>query len=537
MFLTLSLIPILRRYACRLRIVDIPDERKVHCQPIPKVGGLAMAIGAFFPLIVWSPGNAFAFGLLLGGAIIAVFGIWDDIKNLDYHWKFAGQFLGASVLVVIGGLQITSLGTLLPEGAVLPTVVAVPLTIVTIIGFTNAINLSDGLDGLAGGILLLSFLCIGFIAFSGADFFSLLASAAMIGVIVGFLRFNTYPAIVFMGDTGSQLLGFMAIGLSLYLTQKNHALSTLTPLLLLGFPVLDTLAVMTERIIKGYSPFKPDKNHFHHKLMRVGFRHSESVFTIYVLQSLLVSTAFFCRFYSEWVILFIYAGFSAIVLSLLYMAERAGWQLPRSDLLDKVIIGRLRSLKERQVLIKAAFRMLKFGFPAVLIFSSVGFQAFPPAIYVLVVLFAAVIGGVAALRRNWLGVLLRLVLYFSIPFLLYYTQQHPQTWATGIVGRIYDGAFILLAFATVATLKFTRRKKGFKATPMDFIILFVAMVVPNFPEFQIERVNLGMLSIKIIVMMFSCEVLLGEVRSDYRQLVVPVIGSIAAVIAGGLIQI
>jgi UDP-GlcNAc:undecaprenyl-phosphate GlcNAc-1-phosphate transferase len=157
--------------------------------------------------------------------------------------------------------------------------------------------------------MLLSFVCMAFVAFLTGQGFVLMAAAAVIGAIFGFLRFNTHPAVVFMGDTGSQLIGFLAICLSLQLTQGESPVSRLFPLLLLGFPVLDTLTVMTERIAEGRSPFKPDKKHFHHKLMNLGLYHTEAVFAIYLIQAVLVTSAFFLRFYSEWVILSVYAVF------------------------------------------------------------------------------------------------------------------------------------------------------------------------------------------------------------------------------------
>ena len=130
----------------------------------------------------------------------------------------------------------------------------------------------------------------------------MLLCTAIVGAIFGFLRFNTYPATVFMGDTGSQLLGFLAITLSIGVTQRETPLSPLLPLLLLGFPVLDTITVMAERIASGRMPFSPDKNHFHHKLMRLGLFHTEAVVTIYGITALLTAAAYLLRFHSDWLL-------------------------------------------------------------------------------------------------------------------------------------------------------------------------------------------------------------------------------------------
>ena len=273
----IALIPVLSGLALRLQLVDLPGERKVHSQPIPRIGGIAMAIGAMAPILLWCREESFVRCFLPAAGVIALFGIADDLRDLPPKWKLVGQVSAALIVVFPGELKITRLGELLPDGYLLPDGVAIPLTLLVIVGVTNAINLADGLDGLAGGICLLFFSCIGYLAYLEGDTFIGLIALALLGAIFGFLRFNTFPATVFMGDTGSQLLGFSAITLALQLTQGNTALSPVLPLVLLGLPVLDTLTVMTARIAAGRSPFSADKNHFHHNLMSLGLHHNESV--------------------------------------------------------------------------------------------------------------------------------------------------------------------------------------------------------------------------------------------------------------------
>ncbi len=211
MFITIALIPFFRGLALKMNAMDVPNERKVHKYPMPKSGGIAMALGAFIPILLWSPADDFTRATIIGAGIVVLFGLLDDMKDLGFKTKFAGQFAAALIVIIYGGVKIKSLGMLLPDDVLLPDWLAMPLTFIVIVGITNAINLSDGLDGLAGGISLLSFLCIGYLAYSAGNFGIALLSAATVGAIFGFLRFNTYPATVFMGDAGSQLLGFMAI--------------------------------------------------------------------------------------------------------------------------------------------------------------------------------------------------------------------------------------------------------------------------------------------------------------------------------------
>lgn len=219
LFITMSLIPVLSRFAGNMNVLDVPDWRKVHGRPVPRVGGLAMAIGALISALLWIKPGSFAYAYLIGASIIVMVGFLDDIKGINYRAKFAGQIAAALVLIFVGGVKITTLGNLLPESVVLPDWLAVPLTLIVIVGVTNAINLADGLDGLAGGICLISLSCLGYFAFLEGDTLIIFLAVALSGAILGFLRFNTFPATVFMGDAGSLLIGFSVIALTLNLTR------------------------------------------------------------------------------------------------------------------------------------------------------------------------------------------------------------------------------------------------------------------------------------------------------------------------------
>ena len=264
---TILMIPLLINLACKFDVLDFPDSRKIHCDPVPRIGGVAMALGAFIPILLWIPFNAFVKSVILGSSILIIFGLVDDIKNIGVKTKFAGQIIAALIVILYGGLKIKSLGIFGPAGFFLPDWLSIPLTLVVIVAVTNAINLSDGLDGLAGGVTLITFLCIGYLSYlDNIQAFEII-SVALVGAIFGLLRYNTHPAIVFMGDSGSQLLGFVAITLSLALARKSTEMNLILVLLILGIPVIDTLSVIAQRILKGRSPFAADKNHLHHKTL------------------------------------------------------------------------------------------------------------------------------------------------------------------------------------------------------------------------------------------------------------------------------
>jgi UDP-GlcNAc:undecaprenyl-phosphate GlcNAc-1-phosphate transferase len=517
MLITMGMIPVLKVMALRFNAVDLPNPRKVHSAPMPKVGGVAMALGAMVPILLWSPGNHFVDSLLLGSAVLVVFGFVDDVKEMGYKGKLTGQLIAALIVMGYGGLRITCLGDCLP-GIDLPHWAAWSLTLLAIVGVTNAINLSDGLDGLAGGIAMMIFICLGFLAYQNGMIELALLSVAVVGAIFGFLRFNAHPAIVFMGDAGSQLLGFLAVSLALYISQGSEPLSRTLPLLLLGFPILDTLTVMMERILKGVSPFKADKNHFHHRLMRLGLRHAEAVVTIYCLQFTLVMSAFLLRFHSEWTLLSIYLSFSAAVLLGFLWADRMGWTLPRGDLLDRLIKGHLKVFVERQVPIKFCYGMLEVGTPLVLFLCCLAADTVPSYVGHVALGLLLGLGLTWMMSRRWLTGMLRLILFVLTPYMVYLAHIHLPQLVSPRAQLAYDLTFGLVAFMAVMTLKFTRRRQGFKANPSDLLIIFTFVLVTSIPEIKSAVEDIALISAKVIALFFAFEVMLGETRGIVTKL-------------------
>jgi len=510
LIVTIALIPLLISVAIRAGIYDQPDARKVHSKPIPRIGGVAMALGALVPVLIYSVANTFALAFLAGAVVIVVFGLLDDLFELDFKIKFAAQIAAALIVVLYGGIRITRLGSLLPDDMILMEGIGIFLAVVVIVGVTNALNLTDGLDGLAGGIALLMLLCIGYLAWMDDALFIVLVSAALAGSIFGFLRYNTHPAVLFMGDTGSQLLGFSAVCLSLSLTQKNTAFSPVLPLLILGWPILDTATVMVKRMVEGRSPFAPDKGHFHHRLMALGLYQSEAVFVIYVFQSLLVASAYLLRFHSESLLLGGYLFFAGLVLWLFHKVESSGRLIPRFFLIEQVK-KQLRRMREQGIFIRIAFQSLE-SFTLVLLIALVLVPADIPRYFSL---FAAagcvVLTGVWFLGRRWIRWVLNLFLYFFIPFLIYLSDFRMASWMNGVPENLYNLSFLVVAILSFLTLRLTRRKKGFKTTPMDYLLIFLALVLLALPGL---REQFGLLGVKMILMFFAFEIIFGEVREQ-----------------------
>jgi UDP-GlcNAc:undecaprenyl-phosphate GlcNAc-1-phosphate transferase len=523
---TVVLIPAFSRLAIRFRMLDVPNARKVHDAPIPRSGGMAMTVGVLIPLVTWNLSGNFTPAYITGALVLVFIGVLDDSMGLGPGMKFAGQIAAALLVILWGGVQIRSLGGLLPDGAVLPSWIAVPLTLVAVVGITNAVNLADGLDGLAGGICLLVFCCIGYLAYLAGNAAVGLTAAALCGCIFGFLRFNTHPATVFMGDAGSLFLGYSAAVLSLSLTQGNTPLSPLLPLIILGLPILDTVTVMVTRIAQGRSPFIADKNHFHHTLVGIGLQHPEAVLVIYVLQTGLVFAAFAFRFHSDWLLLGGYLAFSLPVLWLFSFARRTGWKMKRYDLLDVVITGHLRRLRDEGIIIKVTYRVFEIAIPLLLLFTC-----FLPAkvsgryLPLFGVAAGAALFAVWTFRKEYLGTALQSVLYLLIPIAVYLGETQPAPWLSGAGKTLYNACFGIFAVAIVAISKFTRRRRGFKNTPMDFLIVILAVIVPNLPQQQDHL--MGVMAAKIIMLYFSYEVLLAEARGKFGRIAVSSIASLA----------
>ncbi len=508
---TIAMIPVLSRLAVHWQILDVPDERKVHETPIPRCGGVAMAVGAFIPILYWYSDNPFIQSFLLASGVIVFFGISDDFLTLRPRWKVLGQIIAALIVIYGGDVRIVSLGGLLPSGMLLPAWISVSLTLLTIVGVTNAINLSDGLDGLAGGISLLAVCFIGYLAYMTGRYEIGLVCLAFGGALFGFLRFNTHPATIFMGDSGSQLLGFSAITLSLTLTQQVTAFSPLIPLLLFGVPVLDTLTVMTSRIIHGRPPFSADRNHFHHRLLDMGFFHSETVLALYLVQAILVLGTFFLRFQSETLILSVYLLFTLITFCFFHYAGGRKGQSPRYVVLDQYKAW-LRSLRDQRRIVKVAFPSLRYLFFGLMVLSSFYAPSLNqiPALFVVAV--AVLLLLLHYLRPEALAKALRMVFYLVVPYAVYGGGTIIPELCGSSGDLCFSIAFVLMLITGMVVTIFSTRQQGFTTTPLDFLILLIVLLILMLPGISFHEQRLGLIALKCIIFYISFEVLLADMR-------------------------
>lgn len=533
LLLTIALVPVLKSVAFRMKIVDMPNERKVHARPMPKTGGLSMAFGVFVPILLWLPQNDFVLSVCLGALIIVIFGMLDDIRSMGFKQKMVPQILAAGCVIFFGNVQIKWLGIVGNEPLLLSSFISVPLTCFVIVGVTNAINLSDGLDGLAGGISMLSFVMISFLAYQGSDHLVALMAIAVVAAVMGFLRYNTYPAILFMGDAGSQLLGFLSVVFALVLTQTNTPYSRLLSLPLIGFPILDTCSVMVERILAGRSPFKADQNHFHHRLLKRGFSHSQAVLIIYVIQACYLSAAFIFRFYPDWVHLLIFTVISLIILSGMKLADLSHWQF-ESRWVSK-LFKLLRYHKNNQSFVRLSFGVVRTGLPIILLFQCFIPVTIPSYLSMTAITLVGLRLGLMFFKSVNTNLLIRFSICLVFPLILYLCETTPAAWFDTRWFTINNLIFIVLMMVSISTIRLTRRKKGFKVTPMDILVFIVILIFPNLPTIHLQTNGASIAFAKALVVFWGLDVLMGELRGETKFLEVTSMITLGAIFVRGMI--
>jgi UDP-GlcNAc:undecaprenyl-phosphate GlcNAc-1-phosphate transferase len=321
MGVTWAVTPAIIRLAHAFGAVDTPGGRKVHLEPIPRIGGVAVFVGFVSGLAFagWASGvlgspdyqaGVVWWGLAVAATGMMCVGLVDDLFGLSYRWKLAAQVVGAT-WVWYCGFRIEIVSN--PLGGWLEVdLLSLPLTVLWIVGITNAVNLIDGLDGLATGIALITTLAVAVIAFVRSELGLTAASVALAGSLLGFLRFNFNPARIFLGDSGSMFLGFVLAVMSVRGSQKGPTVVAIfVPMLVLGLPLLDTGLAIVRRLYRIHTRgvrssdaayryvlhhisevFLPDRQHIHHRLLEAGLSHRRAVLVLYAVGATFAAAGF-----------------------------------------------------------------------------------------------------------------------------------------------------------------------------------------------------------------------------------------------------
>lgn len=281
--------PIVKSFAYKIGAIDVPkDNRRMHKKPIPRVGGLAIFLGFIVSTLVFGRLDGEMKSILLGAVVIVLLGIVDDVMALKPGTKFIGQIV-AAVIPIMANVRISFLTNPFDSDSYLRLGwLSIPITIIWVVGMTNAVNFIDGLDGLACGVSSIASLTVFTIALLVSEPHIAIVMAALAGACFGFLPYNLNPAQIFMGDTGSMFLGYILATISITGLFKLYAMiSFIVPFIILGLPIFDTGFAIIRRILKGQSPLQADRGHIHHRLVDMGFDQKQSVAILYAVSVLL----------------------------------------------------------------------------------------------------------------------------------------------------------------------------------------------------------------------------------------------------------
>ncbi len=287
--------PIVKQFAQRVGAMDNPGEaRRIHDHPIPRMGGMAIFLGFLVSVILFAEITKPVQGILIGCVIIVAVGVLDDIVSLRWLIKLIAQVI-AAVIAVAHGVTIEGImnpNVFAAENTLLIGYLSIPVTVLWIVGITNAVNLIDGLDGLACGVSAISSVTMLIVALMVAEPNVALLLAALAGGCLGFIPYNFNPAKIFMGDTGALLLGYVLATVSILGLFKFYAVMTfLVPIMALALPLFDTIFAIVRRVLHGQNPMAPDRGHLHHRLIDHGLSQKQAVAVLYSLSAMMGLTA------------------------------------------------------------------------------------------------------------------------------------------------------------------------------------------------------------------------------------------------------
>ncbi|RNB82078.1 undecaprenyl/decaprenyl-phosphate alpha-N-acetylglucosaminyl 1-phosphate transferase [Brevibacillus fluminis] len=315
--------PYVKKFAVKIGAVDAPDQRKVHTRIMPRMGGLGIYLGYVVAFFLFVPPTKEMIGIFIGGSVILIVGMLDDKYQLSPKLKMLGQLIGTIIVVIPFGLKIGVVNLPFGEATIdfssgWMILLAIPITMLWIVGVTNAVNLIDGLDGLSAGVSAIATATMAVMALIKEQPDPVVATYCfvLLGAILGFLFFNFHPARIFMGDTGSLFLGFNLAALSIMGFKEALFVSFIIPIVVLGVPLWDTFFAIVRRIVNKKPISAPDKGHLHHCLLKMGLSHRASVLVIYAISIFFGTTAIVLTKAALWISIII----MALLLFIIHMA-------------------------------------------------------------------------------------------------------------------------------------------------------------------------------------------------------------------------
>ncbi len=535
LFLSALLIPFAIKVAKKVGAMDIPKHRSMHSEPKPRLGGLAILLSLAIICLFFLPLNNTTVAFMSGLFVIAVTGIVDDIKQITPFWKFSGQILAAVVFVYLSGMKIEQVGDIFGLGEIDLGGMAFFVTVFFSVGMINALNFADGLDSLAGGISAIALIVFGYFAWSAGQIWLLVIAVSLMGGILGFLRFNSYPTRAFMGDNGSMMLGYVLAVMLVSLSHGGHQpLSALA--MVVALPLMDTLIVMVRRILRGQNPFHSDRTHLHHCLIDLGLPHPEAVAVIYLMMFCFGLLAITIRNEPDWIIFVSLIGVGLFVFSSIWLAQRAGvhYNYLKRHRLDS--IRQLDALKY----IAYWFKMTAQPIGAILLAALLLPALFAPLLslgddWILVLYVAVVVFIFLTLRIRRAGDLsiLHGILFLCIFSLIFMYELSALMYPSWLGEYINLLSAIALSWVALK-LFFTKYSQVIFAADFELLILlfsgFIAFIVVEdlpVPAFVLQAIQYAFLSSIPFLLVMKINI---HNYGQTRKLLFPVIITLAIAI-------
>jgi len=524
---SLLVMPSLYNLSIKVGGVDIPDnERKVHDRAVPRIGGIAILCGLLISVLLFCTATTFISGLVTGGLIIFFVGFIDDLRGLTSVQKLAGQIIGTSVGVIISQNHISHLGDLFALGNIeLPTTIAIPFTIFCIVGLINSLNMIDGLDGLAGGVSAIACLALAIVALETGSRQVFFVSAALLGAVIGFLAHNAYPARIFMGDAGSNLLGFTLGMLGVRLLDVSPTVSPAAILIILSVPVFDTLYVIAGRLISGRPVMRADRAHLHHRLLDIGMGHKSTVLAVFGWSYFMAAVAvLYFNASDSSLFLFVILATATFYLLLSLLAKH----FPKEH--DKIDANTLRLVTEwNSAIERLGDKLLLIArYLAVLILVIALPVDLGPNLYHAVasaILLCSLLLGVA-FNRTWTNQLLLIGLYLTGAYLLYEAENYGHSTTLGDIPVLTYSAYLFALLALIIGIKiFIRKRFNFLMdSAIEFSVLLAVIFIPLMPDQLTAPYHLLTVAGKSIILFVAYKLFL--ISNDVRQNRVVILASI-----------
>lgn len=525
---TVMLIPFITSLAKKYHIMDHPDHhqesvsRKVHASPTPRLGGIAMFTGFSSITLLFFHDNPY-YWFIFSSALVFFLGLYDDFKNIPARIRLVFQIIIGGLTVYWGHLELSNL-YLTPDWSLqLPYWAGFLVSVFFIVGAINASNMIDGLDGLAGGIILIAIilLCYVFIA-TFKDYSTLLyVGLPITGAILGFLKYNTHPASIFMGDGGSNWLGYFTGVLMLITAEKTGASGQAVPLIVVilcfAIPVLDTFFVLVRRLIKGINPALADQSHMHHGLLKLGLNQLQTVTFMYFVSAVIGIIGIFPLVFPKYLGWYAPYIVPALFLFLLYYILKKEKSLPAKAPLYTTLLNLNSKYDSRKTpfFVTAWERFNRF----ILYFITIGTPIITGGIdnlyigyvsgFVLVVLVILLF---VKIKGTGTDFVYSFILSFGVLLLL--ISNNTKQISVVILGEkysmmaIYNIIFILLTISILLYILFTFQKKYLLITPTDFLAIVFPLALILMPNSFSLKWNLNVIAIRSIIFFVAIRVMI-----------------------------